>query len=982
MAVFKCKMCGGDLEIIEGASVAECEFCGTKQTVPKANDENLQNLYNRANTLRIKSEFDKAEKLYEKIIQADDTQAEAYWGLILCKYGIEYVDDPTTFKKIPTCHRASYDSIVADDDYKSALTNADSSQKAIYEAQAKEIDRIQKDILALAQKEESYDVFICYKETDANGQRTQDSVIANDIYYQLTQEGFKVFYAAITLEGKLGSAYEPIIFAALNSAKVMLSIGTKPEYFNAVWVKNEWSRFLKIVKKDRSKLLIPCYKDMDAYELPEEFVHLQAQDMGKIGFINDVVRGIKKVIKKDEPKATVVNETVVSTAAANTAPLLERAFMFLEDGNWESADEYCEKVLDVDPKNAQAYLGKLMVELKLKTQDALQDCANPFQKSNNYQKAVRFGDAKLKAKLEGYIEHICTRNEKKRLEGLYTSAVGQMALARTESDYKKAAEILKSISAYKDASALAQECLEKAEIARKDAIYAEGKTQMNGEAVSKYESAIKLFESISGWKDADQQIAICQKKIEERKAKEEADRLERERKAELACKEAAERAKRIKKIAIITAAAVCTIAVFIFVWNTVIIPGGKYNDAVALMDAGKYYEAIVVFAEIDDYKDSEQKSAECLTAILDGRYDTAIALMKEGKYNEAIKAFKSLSDHRDSVTKIKECEDAIVTEKNEQQYQAAATLGEAGKTYEAALVFGALGDYRDAKTQAKSLWNEIAVRETISAGSQHTVGLKADGTVVAVGSNGSGQCNISGWKDIVAINAGGHHTIGLEADGTVVAVGSNYYGQCNVSGWKDIVAISAGSIHTVGLKADGTVVAIGHNELGQCNVSSWKDIVAISAGGDHTVGLKADGTVVAVGKNNDGQCNVSGWKDIVAISVGGDHTVGLKADGTVVAVGDNSFDQCKVSEWKDIVAISAGESHTVGLKADGTAVADGWIYYGQCSVSEWKDIVAISAGGIHTVGLKADGTVVAAGRNQYGQCDVSGWKNIKVPEKD
>lgn len=112
MALFKCKMCGGDLEIAEGVSIAECEYCGTKQTVPKSMDNNLKNLFNRANTLRIKSEFDKAERLYEKIIQADPTQPEAYWGLILCKYGIEYVDDPDTFNKIPTCHRTSYDSII------------------------------------------------------------------------------------------------------------------------------------------------------------------------------------------------------------------------------------------------------------------------------------------------------------------------------------------------------------------------------------------------------------------------------------------------------------------------------------------------------------------------------------------------------------------------------------------------------------------------------------------------------------------------------------------------------------------------------------------------------------------------------------------------------------------------------------------------------------------------------------------------------
>lgn len=308
MSLLKCKMCGGDLEISEGTTVAECEYCGTKQTVPKNVDENLQNLFNRANVLRIKCEFDKAERMYEKIVVADETQSDAYWGLILCKYGIEYVDDPQTLKKIPTCHRASYDSIIADDNYKMAIEYADDEQRVIYEEQAREIDRIQNDILALAQKEEVYDVFICYKETDANGQRTVDSVIANDIYHQLTQEGMRVFYAAITLEGKLGSAYEPIIFAALNSAKVMLTVGTKPEYFNAVWVKNEWSRFLKIIEKDRTKLLIPCYRDMDAYELPDEFAHLQAQDMSKIGFISDIVRGIKKVAKKDEPKPEVAVE--------------------------------------------------------------------------------------------------------------------------------------------------------------------------------------------------------------------------------------------------------------------------------------------------------------------------------------------------------------------------------------------------------------------------------------------------------------------------------------------------------------------------------------------------------------------------------------------------------------------------------------------------------------------------------------------------
>ena len=267
----------------------------------------------------------------------------------------------------------------------------------------------------------------------------------------------------------------------------------------------------------------------------------------------------------------------------------------------------------------------------------------------------------------------------------------------------------------------------------------------------------------------------------------------------------------------------------------------------------------------------------------------------------------------------------------------------------------------------------------ISVGSSHAVGLRADGTVTAVGTNNTGQCLVSNWKDIVAISAGESLTVGLKSDGTVVAVGNNNAGQREVSDWKDIIAVSTRYAHTVGLKSDGTVVAVGYNKYGQCNTASWKDIVAIATGGSrsvglrsegsHTVGLKSAGTVVAVGTNNDGQCNVHSWKDIVAVSAGRYHTVGLKSDGTVVATGANDNGQCNVTSWENIVAISAGLDHTVGLKSDGTVVAVGENLYGECDVTDWKDIVAVSAGSSCTIGLKADGTVVVTG-NHY---NVSNW---------
>ena len=452
---------------------------------------------------------------------------------------------------MPTVNRAQFTSIFDDDNYKSALQYADGYQRELYEKEAKTINEIQKGILAISQKEEPFDVFICYKETDNNGRRTPDSVLANDLYHQLTQEGFKVFFARITLEDKLGTAYEPYIFAALNSAKVMVVLGTKPEYFNAVWVKNEWSRYLALVRQSGGKkVLIPAYKDMDPYDLPEEFSHLQAQDMGKLGFMQDLIRGIRKLASPEEPKAAV-KETVVVSGNANVAPLLERAYLFLEDGKWQDANIYCEKVLDIDPKNAEAYLGKLMADLQVNTRKQLADCPVPFDDKENYGKVLRFGDEKLETEIRGYIAHINERNENVRLTGIYNGAVSAMNTANTESAYKAAAGTFQTISGFQDADALAEQCLDKAEACRKKAIYVSAHNEQIKNSIAGCESAIKLYESISGWKDADEQIYACRRKIEEIKAEEEAERLERERRAEQKRIAAEKRKKAMKKTAMI-----------------------------------------------------------------------------------------------------------------------------------------------------------------------------------------------------------------------------------------------------------------------------------------------------------------------------------------------------------------------------------------------------------------------------------------------
>lgn len=454
--IIKCKMCGGDLRIEDGTTVAECEYCGTKQTVPNADNEKKIKLFERANRLRAACEFDKAAGVYESIVADFDTEAEAYWGLILCKFGIEYVDDPATGDKVPTCHRSSFDSVLEDPNFELVMENSDAISRKVYRDEAKAIEELRRSIIEVSSKEEPYDVFISYKELDASGERTIDSVIAQDIYKELTNEGYRVFFSRISLESKLGVEYEPYIFAALNSARVMIVVGTDYDNFNAVWVKNEWSRYLALIASGQKKTLIPCFKNIDAYDMPREFNKLAAQDMGKVGAMQDLLRGVEKLLGKNEGSTAAHSDS-----KSAVAPLLKRAFMFLEDREWEEADKYCEKVLDQDPENAQAYLGKLMAECCVRRKEDLKDCRKPFADSNNFKKALRFGDAAMQDKLNRDIQFINDRIKNEYLKGLYEDAEYLMNFAKTAADLQKAAEMFGKISEFKDSTVKAEECVKK-----------------------------------------------------------------------------------------------------------------------------------------------------------------------------------------------------------------------------------------------------------------------------------------------------------------------------------------------------------------------------------------------------------------------------------------------------------------------------------------------------------------------------------------
>lgn len=750
--IIKCKMCGGDIDFIPGATYGTCEYCGSTSTIPQAEDENKLNRYNRANHFRRQCEFDKAVAAYEKILEQDDTDAEAHWGAVISRFGIEYVEDPATHQRIPTCHRVQVASILTDEDYLAAVENApDEESRRIYQEEAARIAEIQKGILAISANEKPYDVFICYKETDENGQRTRDSQWAQDVYYGLTEQGLKVFFSRITLEDKLGQQYEPYIFAALNSAKVMVVIGSRPEYFNAVWVKNEWSRYLSLMKHDHKRLLIPCYRGMDPYDLPEELSMLQSQDMSKIGFMQDLLRGIQKVMQQptSAPQGVRVETATAETNAPGVTSLLKRAALFLEDGDTASAREYYDRVLDIDPECAEAYMGKVCAETGCRKESDLGALNYCVDMRGDWQKAVRFASAAQKQTYAGYMASVRARVEEHchelAIDCACAVAVGRGSRAKMDdalkayrancltkgsestdysaeenaswhlAGYQSIRNTLAQMAAAGDprdvtegmlkvAAAMfgqikgeeerAQQCLALAEQARQKAIYEKASRRRMEIGMpdlmdaADLEACAKQFGQIPGYKDAKQQAEQCLQDAENVRETVYNDAVEAMQEAEKGN--------------------------FSFKWEKAIRMLAReglngYRDVEELRKQAEQRRKECENAEEKQRQESARRKktltiaavvlvmiacaiAWCIPNVIVPmiNYHQAVVLRENGKYDEAIAVFTELNDYSDAKVQITETE-----------YQQAMALRENGHYDDAIAAFAKLGNYSDAVTQIK-----------------------------------------------------------------------------------------------------------------------------------------------------------------------------------------------------------------------------------------------------------------------------------------
>lgn len=688
MLTYQCKCCGAPLDIKPNIKICKCTYCEVTQTIPLLDYDEKAVLWERADNLRRSGEYDRAADVYDQLVELDDQEPDVFWSKMLCRYGVEYVEENGSNKRIPTINRIQYQPVIDDEDYRAALKLADGDQQRLYAVQAMQLEELRKEILSVSMTAEPYDIFICYKETDASGRRTDDSVLAGQLYRALTAEGWKVFFARISLEDKAGTEYEPYIFAALNSARLMLAVGTSPENFNAVWVRNEWNRYLYRISERNEGNLVVLYKNMLPQHLPEEFAHLQSFDMGAPDFMEELLRGARKLLSAPKQSTEQIEEQTNVVEAATAVSLLRRAELCLEDGEFDRADEFCELALNCEPENADVYFTKLLAEYRVKTEDELTRVTTDFSQSGNYKKAMRFGD-----------ERFCTKLSETHRRSLYNRYCIELDNAAYESQCEGVALRFSALGDYLDSSQKAEECKLKAQrlaeeraSAAKERKYAEAKITLDESYVDidALYDAQKQLRELGEYKDSALLADKCAEKIKafnEQKERELAEKAAIEEKQ----RRTSERfVKVLKKVLLIGVPAV-TIIICLGVLINQMSLSSRYNNAVAMCERGEYDAAMTEFVELSGYKDSSEQ-------IRHTRYLKAMSLFENGQYDEAIEVFLTLGTYKDS-------KDMLLKTK----YYLADEAAASGNYDEAVSAFVSLGDYSDSAERVLALKYDHAV---------------------------------------------------------------------------------------------------------------------------------------------------------------------------------------------------------------------------------------------------------------------------------
>ena len=252
---FRCKTCGEPLDLSKAQNgVIKCAICDSIFTLPKDNaDQKVLSFLSQGEHDLDTGKFDDAYTAFYRAAELDPTEPEAYWGMALAEFKVQYLKDEVNNRLQPICHDVTDKKFIGNENFMRALVHGTSAQMTEYKRKASEIEYINGEFYKLKESGLDYDCFICVKVTDDNGGRTVDYKHADDIYFALKGKGYKPFFSERELGNVTGADYEARILYALHSSECMLVVCFDEAYLRTKWVKNEYSRFLKLVNDEEKE---------------------------------------------------------------------------------------------------------------------------------------------------------------------------------------------------------------------------------------------------------------------------------------------------------------------------------------------------------------------------------------------------------------------------------------------------------------------------------------------------------------------------------------------------------------------------------------------------------------------------------------------------------------------------------------------------------------------------------------------------------
>ena len=632
------------------------------------------------------------------------------------------------------------------------------------------IQEIEKKIPVAFTKEYDCDVFICCKAISDNGQKTMEDGVASGIYDELEKSGYRVFYAPISLEGKSDLQKTGINSETLDKAKVLIVIGTNTRSFNDSKVRVEWQRYLELMATDKTKKLIPCYRDMP-YDLPEELSVFESFDISRIEFNDSLVKKVSKLISFPIPMEPIVEDTNEITTT-ETEPIIDEVIEPPVD------DAVIEALLSSDDEVVEEVAAN--GEKRLETDDVarVETFSNEWNtriSRSSYSNRNQGSEPSLMILyLVFAIFIMCMLIVASNSQGYgydyysddyYWTDDYDTYVINSEEEYQQALDLV-----------------------------AEGKDK----------EAFVIFSKLGYYLDSQERAKALYDKLFEKPP---LKTISAGSVFSLYNYEAYDVFVGVKKDGKVLTASYFT--------DVQITEASKWKDIVEVsvgfeILAGLKKDGTVVYeSKFDDWEIDVSDWHDIVTISARGTH--LVGLKADGTVvatGSNIFGETNVSDWKDIVA-IATGDGITVGVKND------GTVVYAGKN-------SSLGYDAYYHFDIEHGWYGII---DVSFGDWHVVGLRADGTVVLAGEEEQEEFGVEEWKDIIAISAGGDSVMGLKSDGTVLLASEYSLYAFDVSSWKNIVAISMGVENAIGLKSNGTVEYAGYDDKTKKEIKEWKNIV-------------------------------------------------------------------------------------------------------------------------------------------------------------